>query len=156
MLGITIAIALALVLIVVRVPTVRFQIAALGLAVFAWIAITIDVRGLAPYFASLTTVRYDGDRYGLFPIACVIVAAAIVLEALPRLGERGRAFTLCGVFGLGAIMNFDAGAFDDLQWSTYAPAVDRWIALERAGLPTPELTVPINPSGWSFSLPATR
>jgi hypothetical protein len=151
---IELAFAAAVTLIATRLPRARVATLWLLATCFVLIAVSIGGRELVSFFSSLTAVTFGGERYFFIPTAAFILATAVVLENLPRLRLDVRAALLFCVFIGGAIRNYHPGDFTDLNWSSYAPSIDRWIALERERKPSPGVVVPTNPPGWKVTLPA--
>jgi hypothetical protein len=122
----------------------------------AFVAIMIYTRDLWGEFPSLAQlVDYNGSRHFIVPIFFFLLAAAVAVESLLRDFKRySPAIAFLIIFVCGGALNYRVMQFTDYHWSDNAPLVDRWRSCQRHHEPCPSVTIPINPPGFNFTLPA--
>jgi hypothetical protein len=138
------------------IPGSRIRLSWLLATALAFIAIALDGRGLTPGFSTLGAIGLENaaERYFLLPTAALIIGVALSLDSLKQLTESARNLAFSAFFIWGSLANFALQPFEDMHWSAYAPAIDRWAAEKRNHVPSTGIIVPVNPPGWAFELPA--
>jgi hypothetical protein len=138
-----------------RLPQVRIPLVLLTTLCLASLAAALNVRAMGAYYPAFRVTYYGGERYFVLPLAYFVLAVAIILGNIGRLGPRAKCVCFLAFFGCGFIFDLRESDLPDRHWAAYAPSIDRWIAAQRRGQPSPPLDVPMNPIG-NLSLPALK
>jgi len=140
--------------VITRFPRIRIRLILLIALGLVLIAAAIDGRGLAVDYPGFRVTNYGGERYFMFPIFTLVLCVAMVLGEISALGARTKCVCFGLIFAAGFLLDFRQPDLPDAHWPSYTGSIDRWIVARRAGLPVQAITIPINPPGWHFRLPA--
>ena len=101
---------------------------------------------------------WQQDRYFLVPTALLYYVIARACDDLlrGRAAETFRALAFVSVVMIAAIANFRLQPAPEDDWASHAVLIDAWRAAQAAGQTHSALDLPINPPGWTISLPALQ
>ncbi len=106
--------------------------------------------------AGLDTLQRDHNL--LIPIALFYYFLGYACDDLLRwrTAEPFRALAFVVLVTIAAFSNFRLPPLADDDWVSHAPLIDAWRAAQLAGATHSALDLPINPPGWTVSLPALQ
>jgi hypothetical protein len=128
-------------------------------------------KGLVPQFQQIGgDVQYGGPRYFFLSGCAFALLVALAIEPVATglfrnpsgwsrpswAKELVMVLLLAVTFSRGLVANFHCENGADLRWTSYGPVIDSWKRARARGLPVTAAVVPINPPGWSITLPGSH
>ena len=113
------------------------------------LALAFVGRNLVDSFLTVQAWRdFLGQRYFFFPSVIFVLLVGVAVDRVCSERTMLGMLLLAALFGTGIYRNFRAPRFVDLQWSVYAPKIERWKKAKSTGQPVDHFAVPINPPPW--------
>lgn len=111
-------------------------------------------RALAAPFLSMQGLRdYSAERYFFFASCLFIFCLGLAVDRFATARYRPvAACLLAALFAYGAVRNFPARPFVDLNWKASAAKIEQWQNARKRHEPVGRLAIPINPPDLNMIL----